>query len=325
MHQTFFYKQQLTYSGLNELADDVSDNSKSHDHTEGAGGTGKKLTSSGLDNGASPEIRDYDSHPPFIVTDLLPATSGTLTSNISAGEGYAPDDGSKRLVRVVRESATSHTYNANKDTYVYLHPYQNIHGGDDTFFHFIETANGAGEPLLPDSSTKLAKVVTDGSQITSVTDLRETSPIFDNSVNSNKVTLDSGFSVLASSFFITAANGTYEDTGLSINLPAAGTYLLVADVRVSITFSAGGNGFITAKLYNSTDAADITNSHRLIMLEDAVNTNVQTTSSISIVVTVDGPKTIKLYVSRNGATTWTSSQIVNNANGTTTLSFVRVD
>jgi hypothetical protein len=182
MHQTFFWKQKLTYSGLNELADDVSDNTKSHDHTEGVGGTGKKLTSSGLEDSGSPEIRDYDAHAPYIVTGLLPATSANLTSNISAGEGYAPDDAGKRLVRVLKESATSHTYNASKDTYVYLHPYQNIHGGDDGFFHFNEVANGAGEPSLPDSSVKLAKVVTNGTQITSVSNLRQTGSIDENRI-----------------------------------------------------------------------------------------------------------------------------------------------
>lgn len=177
MHQTYFYTQKLTYSGLNDLANDISDNTLSHDHTEGPGGTGKKLTASGLEDAASPEIRDYDAHSPFVASGLLPVTSGTLTSNISSGEAYAPEEATTRLVRVVQESATSHTYNADKDTYVYLHPYLDIHGSDDGFFHFEEVDNDDPEPSLPDSSLILAKVVTDGSAITSVINLKIPSPL----------------------------------------------------------------------------------------------------------------------------------------------------
>lgn len=179
MHQTYFYKQKLTYSGLNDLADDISDNTVSHDHTEGVGGTGRKLTASGLEDSASTEIRDYTQHEPFVASGLLPQTAASLTSNITAGEGFAPDDASSRLVRVVQDSAQSHDYNSEKDTYVYLHPYQDIHGGDDGFFHFEEVDNGAGEPSQPDSTLKLAKVVTSVTEITSVEDLRNTSSIFE--------------------------------------------------------------------------------------------------------------------------------------------------
>lgn len=334
MHQTYFYKQQLTYSGLNDLADDISDNLLSHDHTEGAGGTGKKLTASGLENSASTEIRDYGTVNPFVVTGLQPATASGLTSSISAGKGFSPEVAAERLVQVTLESATSHTYNASKDTYVYLHPYIDMHGSDDGYFHFEEVPNDDSEPEQPDSTIKLAKVVTDGSDITSVVDLRDLSSVFNNSIKEEKITdnavtsdkanLTSGQVGMSSTFTFSAANGVYQATNLKINLPAAGTYLIVANIRCTLKWSGGTWGWITTRLRNTTDSAYIANSHRISSLEDTPNISNQETASISMIVTVDGPKTIEVWSARNGASTWTAVTHTVNSNGTSTLGYVRI-
>jgi hypothetical protein len=93
----------------------------------------------------------------FTVSGMLPATSANLTSDISAGVSYV--DGIR-----VSTSATSHTYTASKDTYVYIHS-----GG---YFVYEEVANGAAAPSTPSNSLLLAKAVTNGAAIASVTDSR---------------------------------------------------------------------------------------------------------------------------------------------------------
>ena len=88
---------------------------------------------------------------------MLPATSGTLTSNISAGTSYVNG------VRI-ELAAQARTYTASRDTYVYINA-----GG---FYDFVEVANGAAAPSTPANDLLLAKVVTSGTAITSVTDSR---------------------------------------------------------------------------------------------------------------------------------------------------------
>jgi hypothetical protein len=63
---------------------------------------------------------------------------------------------------------------------------------------------------------------------------------------------------------ITEANGTYQDTGLSITLPMAGTYLIWVDVRGTADPATNPPGWITAMLYNATDNVYITESERLV-------------------------------------------------------------
>ena len=93
----------------------------------------------------------------FTFSGMLPATSASLTSDISAGISYV--NGAR-----IDNSAQSHTYTASKDTYVYI-----TAGGS---YAFEEVANGASAPSTPSNSLLLAKAVTSGTAITSVSDLR---------------------------------------------------------------------------------------------------------------------------------------------------------
>lgn len=96
----------------------------------------------------------------FTFTGMVPATSANLTSDISSGTSYV--DGIR-----IQKNAESHTYTASKDTYVYIHS-----GG---YYVYQEVANGAAAPSDPANTLLLAKVVTSGTAITSVSDLRTTS------------------------------------------------------------------------------------------------------------------------------------------------------
>lgn len=117
------------------------------------------IMESDLADEINPRVRDDELFGDITITGMLPATSATLTSDISAGTSYVSG------YRVVT-SATSKTYTASKDTWVYI--------DKNGAFQYIEVANGAAEPTTPANSLKLATVVTDGTAITSVTDRRTT-------------------------------------------------------------------------------------------------------------------------------------------------------
>ena len=89
------------------------------------------------------------------ITGLQPATDSDLTSDISAGTAYV--NGFR-----VNKSATTKTYTANRDTYVDLNQ-------TGTFTYSEVTVDGAA-PAVAANSIRLAKVRTDGSTITTVTD-----------------------------------------------------------------------------------------------------------------------------------------------------------
>ena len=88
---------------------------------------------------------------------MIPNVSASLTTTIDAGVSYV------KGVRIVTDS-TSHTYIASKDTYTYINS-----GG---YFDYVGVANGGAAPATPANDLLLAKVVTNGSAVTSVTDLR---------------------------------------------------------------------------------------------------------------------------------------------------------
>lgn len=128
-----------------------------------------------------------------------------------------------------------------------------------------------------------------------------------------------GSSTLASAYSITSTN-SWQDTGLSVSLPAAGTYLILYNARAAVTAS-GGTSYIVVRLYNTTDAAAITDTERLTAFGNAA----QATVSGSAIVTVAAGKTIRLDGRREGtASSWTTSEISSGAAGRTTLSYIRL-
>ncbi len=144
---------------------------------------------------------------------------------------------------------------------------------------------------------------------------------------SDPITATNGETVLGSDFSITSAAGTYQDTGLSVTLPSAGTYLVLAKVRGQFTPSTGTSWWIGYKLFNSTDSADVTNSEALIVYtangSAVVNLGTITTAHK---ITVAASKTIKLYAKKDGTATptFTSPLIPSNSEGRTALSYWKV-
>lgn len=129
------------------------------------GGTNIKagsLVSQDFSSSVSPVTRWDEAFNDFTYEGMLPATSADLTSNISAGTSYVSG------FRVVI-GTTAHTYSASKDTYVYVNK-----GG---FYNYDPVANGAAAPTNYTSANGnllLAVVITSGTAITTVTDMRTT-------------------------------------------------------------------------------------------------------------------------------------------------------
>lgn len=116
------------------------------------------INSQDLAQAVSPVVRWGEAFNSFTYEGMLPATSANLTSDISAGISYV--DGYR-----VQNAATSHTYGAALDTYVYV-----ASGG---YYVYCEEPNGSttcGVP--PTDALLLARVITSGSAITAVNDLR---------------------------------------------------------------------------------------------------------------------------------------------------------
>lgn len=85
------------------------------------------------------------------------ATTG-LNADISGGDVYITQAG------YTITAVTGHAFTASQDTYVDV--------GNDGTIDYNAVANGAGAPALAADHIRLAKVVTDGTTITGITDLR---------------------------------------------------------------------------------------------------------------------------------------------------------
>jgi hypothetical protein len=99
----------------------------------------------------------------YVISGFTGSDPGaTLTMTMLEGEAY---------IRGVTfsistgDSELTKTYTASKDTYVDLQ--------SDGTFTYTEVANGGAVPSIPSLHIRIMKVVTDGTEITSVTDMRE--------------------------------------------------------------------------------------------------------------------------------------------------------
>ncbi len=122
-------------------------------------------------------------------------------------------------------------------------------------------------------------------------------------------TATTGSAILASTFNITALSGVFVATGLTITLPQAGTYLVLAEVRATIQASSGSNAYIGLEFYNTTDAAVVAGSVRLGAYSFNAGVAFIGTTSIHKIVIVTASKTIALYASRNNGSAYSFSSV----------------
>jgi hypothetical protein len=127
--------------------------------------------------------------------------------------------------------------------------------------------------------------------------------------------------------FQPAADDTWEDTGLSISLPSAGTYFLFGRVTGRVEASVMGTTIVglLARLYNVTDSAAVSQSDIEVTYTHTASKSNTNTASIQCVVTVSSTKTIRLEAYRNGAgSTWVWKHIFSNPGfGSTHIGYLK--
>mgnify|MGYP006340090163 CR=1 FL=1 len=138
------------------------------------------------------------------------------------------------------------------------------------------------------------------------------------------VTSVTSVSTLSSTYNLTSGSGVFEDIGLSVALPSSGTYFVYANIRSLVTLATGSSGYIVTKLYNSTDAADVTNSERLGAYTNIIGTQVYSMTTTDEIITVAAAKTIKVYASRNAGTTYSNSSIFSDSNGRSRIGYIQI-
>ena len=92
-----------------------------------------------------------------VASGLVVTQDTLLDGDISAGTVYI----NQALVSV--DAVVGNAFTASKDTYVDV--------GDDAVITYTETVIDAGAPALAADAVRIAKVVTDGTEITSVVDM----------------------------------------------------------------------------------------------------------------------------------------------------------
>lgn len=139
----------------------------------------------------------------------------------------------------------------------------------------------------------------------------------------NPITGTSSLATLSTAAFLLSTTN-YENIGLAITLPSAGTYLVVAHARANIQVSAAAPAEMTHKLVNITDAADITNSEAYGPLATATGVLFTAVTPLSAIVTVAASKSIGVYSKVNAGPTYTTRQIVSDTSGRSTIYYVKL-
>ena len=135
-----------------------------------------------------------------------------------------------------------------------------------------------------------------------------------------------GTTICTTTNLVSVANAWEAVTG-TIALPAAGTYLVRADVCAQLAPTAiVVTATIVARLYNVTAAAVIANSQVYVCSGSVNGVYTIGCGSITALVTVAGASTIRLEGLRrtDTGTTYTYSAIDSNAYGITRLTYVRI-
>ena len=132
-----------------------------------------------------------------------------------------------------------------------------------------------------------------------------------------------GTSVLPGTYSVTGPNGTWQRVGVALSLPSSGTYQISCDVRGLLLMSSGA-GALSYRLYNTTDAAAVSNSERLGLYAWSASSYYLGTASLTQIVKVAAAKTIDLQAMRDLGTTYTQAQIDSDASGRTQCAYIKL-
>lgn len=134
---------------------------------------------------------------------------------------------------------------------------------------------------------------------------------------------NTSLTIMSGNFTITSGGGTYQDTGLQVTLPSAGTYIVWYSTTGLLTLSSGG-AQIQTRMYNSTDSSAVTGSDAISVFNATTGATYIGSASMAIPVTVAGSKTIKLQTCTNGGTTFTSRILISDGTSNTVLGYTKL-
>ncbi|TXH11816.1 MAG: hypothetical protein E6R03_13925 [Hyphomicrobiaceae bacterium] len=138
------------------------------------------------------------------------------------------------------------------------------------------------------------------------------------------ITSSAGISVLGSTYTITADNGAYEDTGLSVTLPSAGTYVIWYTARTNVVAAGAAGAFIEVELYNSTDGSALANSEEIGAYASTVTASYYGTPHLTTTASVVASKVIKLYAKSVAPSSTTTRTVNSDTNGRTNLGYMKI-
>lgn len=110
--------------------------------------------------------------------------------------------------------------------------------------------------------------------------------------------------------------------GAEVTLPEAGTYQLSTEIRSRIINAAGDNGWIGARLVDTTTGAVVPNSERMINQAVGGEGTRNLTGPVGAYLTVTQPTTVQLETKRQGNST--AADIRSDANGWTRLAYLKI-
>jgi hypothetical protein len=138
--------------------------------------------------------------------------------------------------------------------------------------------------------------------------------------DTNGETVGSAFTLSVSS----GNNGAWQNTSISVTLPDAGTYLVFFSVHSDITSSTVG-AQMTARLFDSTNSAAISNSEIICSFAAVANVVNSAQSAGFAFITATGSATIRIEAQWGQVSgTPTSAHVDSAAGGRTKIGYVRL-
>jgi hypothetical protein len=137
------------------------------------------------------------------------------------------------------------------------------------------------------------------------------------------VELTNGEAVMAGNYAITGTG--WNNTGLTVALPAAGTYKLLLDVAGNLNISAGSDTSLIAQVYDFTKAIYVPNTGITFAFSGGTGANVVSRGSVSALYVVDSSRILYLHAQRSGTgPTYTTSNVISSATNITSLTWLKM-
>ena len=125
-------------------------------------------------------------------------------------------------------------------------------------------------------------------------------------------------------YTIPACNAGYADTGLTMPLSPAGTYLIWYQARTNLNVSSGAGAYVLTQLYNVTDGTAVPYSQMIGAYASDVSKAYYGIATVFKKVTVSSPKVINVYAACVATGTVTTKSVNSDSNGWTGSGYVQI-